>query len=72
MNSNEFATPDVAQENMEAVYEERDEIARDRYTEAEMKELELEHKMETAREVAEAQEEARNNVAIDHANDNKI
>lgn len=57
MYRDDFATPDVARENYEAIEAERDEMERDRYTVAELKELEMEHKLETAREVMEGQRE---------------
>jgi len=71
----DYETPDIGRENYEACREEEREVERDRYTVAEAKELEAEEQAlirEKANDVAEAMEEARNNVAIDHANDMKI
>ena len=59
--------PDIARENYEACREEEREMERDRYSVAELKELEEEAKAE-----AEARAEALNEKNIDYANDMKI
>ena len=63
----DYDTPDIGRENYEACRDEEREMERDRYTVAEIKELEAEDKAER-----EARAEVENDKNIDYANDMKI